>query len=94
MCAHKGSIETLDYLIASGADFNIADRWVLVLFQMCNFVVSVALVESTSVSYLRTRDGLSYTNVCRSRMIFPDPDPIFMVSSDQDPAPDSTLSEV
>jgi hypothetical protein len=51
MCAHKGSIETLDYLIASGADFNIADRWVLVLFQMCNFVVSVALVESTSVSY-------------------------------------------
>jgi hypothetical protein len=37
MCAHKGSIETLDYLIASGADFNIADRWVAVLLnvQLC-----------------------------------------------------------
>jgi hypothetical protein len=31
MCAHKGSIETLDYLIASGADFNIANRWIAVL---------------------------------------------------------------
>jgi ankyrin repeat protein len=26
MCAYRGSVETLDYLIASGADFNIADK--------------------------------------------------------------------
>jgi hypothetical protein len=44
MCAHKGSIETLDYLIASGADFNIADRWISVLLIVADRWISVLLI--------------------------------------------------